>query len=65
MFISLSATVRLHVAYVGSDYYPLNKYLLNILGSKQDILLEERGMDPYPPHPPGALLDSSSASRRL
>jgi hypothetical protein len=29
----LSATVRLHVAYVGSGYYPLSWIPLNILGS--------------------------------
>ena len=39
--IELSATVRLHVAYVGSDYYPLNWNPLSILGSEQDILLED------------------------
>ena len=32
-FKMISATVRLHVAYVGSDYYPLSWIPLNILGS--------------------------------
>ncbi len=33
--------MRLHVAYVGSGYYPLSWYPLNILDSEQDILLED------------------------
>ena len=42
----LSATVRLHVAYVGSVYYPLSWNPLNILGSEQDILLEDSKESP-------------------
>ena len=37
----LSATVRLHVAYVRSDFYPLSWNPLSILDSEQNILLED------------------------
>ena len=40
-FLMTSATVRLHVAYVRSDNYPLSCNPLSILGSEQDILLED------------------------
>ena len=33
--------MRLHVAYVGSGYYPLSWNPLGILGFEQDILLED------------------------
>ena len=33
--------MRLHVAYVGSGYYPLSWNPLSILDSEQDILLED------------------------
>ena len=33
--------MRLHVAYVGSDYCPLSWNSLSILGSEQDILLDD------------------------
>ena len=70
MYSHISTTVRLHVAYVGSDYYPLSWNPLRILGSEQDILLEDskdpqnrgRCIPPARPFPPGGLLD---ASKRL
>ena len=70
----LSATVRLHVAYVGSDYYPLSWNPLSILGSEQDILLEAskdppqnpgRGSEPVRPPHSGGLLDASKRLQTL
>ena len=65
--------MRLHVAYVGSGYYPLSWNPLNILDSEQDILLEDSKDPPktataVPTHrrpPPEAYLTPQSASRRL
>ena len=66
--------MRLHVAYVGSGYYPLSWNPLSILDSEQNILLEDSKDPPKTagavsiplysarPSPPGGLLD---ASKRL
>ena len=70
-----SATVRLHVAYVGSGYYPLSWNPLSILDSEQNILLEDSKDPPKtasvgPPPFGGPPLEAyyltlQSASRRL
>ena len=66
--------MRLHVAYVRSDYYPLSWNPLSILDSEQNILLEDSkdppktaGANPIPFFPPTqeAYLTPQSASRRL
>ena len=66
--------MRLHVAYVGLDYYPLSWNPLSILGSGQDILLEDSKDPPKTAGaadmpiggpPPEAYLTTQSASRRL
>ena len=71
---TLSATVRLHVAYVGSGYYPLSWNPLSILDSEQNILLEDSKDPPKTASaadmpiggpPLEAYLTPQSASRRL
>ena len=66
--------MRLHVAYVGSGYYPLRWNPLSILDSEQNILLEDSKDPPktlpavdMPLGPPTqeAYLTPQSASRRL
>ena len=53
----LSATARLHVAYVGSDYYPLSWNPVSILDSEPDILLEDSK------DPPKTVTNGSSPAR--
>ena len=66
--------MRLHVAYVGSGYYPLSWNPLSILDSEQNILLEDSKDPPKTataadmslgPPTQEAYLTPQSASRRL